>query len=56
MAVQGPFKKNICERRGDFLCEARLFVATRLGHVCAGNQFSFISTIEPGDETKDSIA
>jgi hypothetical protein len=56
MAVQGPFLKKICERRGDSLCEACLFVATRLGHVCAGNQFSFISAIEPGEETKESIA
>jgi hypothetical protein len=31
------------------------FAATRLGHVCVGNQFSFISAIEPGDETKESI-
>jgi hypothetical protein len=32
------------------------FAATRLGHVYAGNQFSFISEIELGDETKESIA
>jgi hypothetical protein len=32
------------------------FVATRLGYVCAGNQFSFTSAIELGDETKESIA
>jgi hypothetical protein len=32
------------------------FAATRLRHVCAGNQFSFISTIELDDETKDNIA
>jgi hypothetical protein len=31
------------------------FAATRLGHVCVGNQFYFISAIEPGDETKESI-
>jgi hypothetical protein len=55
MAVQGPFKKKICELRGDSLCEACLFAATRLGHVCAGNQFSRISAIESGDETKESI-
>jgi hypothetical protein len=52
MAVQDPFKKKICERRGDSLCEACLFAATRLGDVGAGNQFSFISAIEPGDETE----
>jgi hypothetical protein len=44
------------ERRGDSLCEACLFVATRLRHVCVGNQFSFISANEPGDEIKESIA
>jgi hypothetical protein len=55
MAVQGPLK-NICERRGDSLCEACLFAATRLGHVCVGNLFSFILAIEPGDKTKESIA
>jgi hypothetical protein len=33
-------RKKICEWRGDSLCEACLFAATRLGHVCAGNQFS----------------
>jgi hypothetical protein len=32
------------------------FAATRSGHICAGNQFSFISAIEPGDEIKESIA
>jgi hypothetical protein len=32
------------------------FAGTRLGHVCARNQFSFISAIEPEDETKESIA
>jgi hypothetical protein len=56
MAVQGPFKKKICECRVDSLCEAFLFAATRLGHVYSGNQFSFISTIELGDETKESVA
>jgi hypothetical protein len=56
MAVQGPFKEKICELRGGSLCEACLFAATRLGHVCEGNQFSFISAIDPGDETKESIA
>jgi hypothetical protein len=57
--LQRRFKahfKKICERRGDSLCEACLFAATRLEHVCARNQFSFISAIEPGDETKESIA
>jgi hypothetical protein len=38
------------------LCEACLFAATRLGHVCLGNQFSFILAIEPRDEAKESIA
>jgi hypothetical protein len=33
-------RKKICECRGDSLCEACLFAATKLGHVCAGNQFS----------------
>jgi hypothetical protein len=37
MAVQGPFKKKICEWRWDSHCEACFFVATRLGHVCVGN-------------------
>jgi hypothetical protein len=36
--------------------ETPLFAATRLGHVCVGNQSSFISAIEPVDETKESIA
>jgi hypothetical protein len=36
--------------------EACFFAATRLRHVCAGNQFSFISSIELGDETEESIA
>jgi hypothetical protein len=49
-------RKKIFERRGDSFCEACLFAATRLGHVCAGNQFFFISAIEPGDETKERIA
>jgi hypothetical protein len=31
------------------------FCNKRLGHVCAGNQFSFILAIEPGDETIESI-
>jgi hypothetical protein len=56
MEVQGPFKKKICEWRGDSLCEVCLFAATRLGHVCVGNQFFFISAIEQRDETKESIA
>jgi hypothetical protein len=56
--LQWWFKAHLkkCERRGGSLCEACLFAATRLGHVCAGNQFSFISAIEPGDETKESVA
>jgi hypothetical protein len=33
-------RKKICECIGDSLCEACLFAATKLGHVCAGNQFS----------------
>jgi hypothetical protein len=49
-------RKKICERRGDSLCKAWLFAATKLGHGCAENQFSIISVIEPGDETKESIA
>jgi hypothetical protein len=32
------------------------FAITSLRHVCAGNQFSFILAIEPGEETKESIA
>jgi hypothetical protein len=32
------------------------FAVIRLGHVCAWNQFSFISEIGLGDETKESIA
>jgi hypothetical protein len=57
--LQRRFKahlRKICEWRGDSLCEACLFAATRLRHVCAGNQFSFISAIDPGDGTKESIA
>jgi hypothetical protein len=57
--LQRQFKAHLrkkCEWRGDSLCEACLFAATRLGHVCAVNQFSFISAIEPGYETKESIA
>jgi hypothetical protein len=56
---QQQFKDHLrkkCERRGDSLCEACVFAATRLGHVCVGNQFSFISAIESGDKTKESIA
>jgi hypothetical protein len=48
-------KKYVSEEETPFV-EACFFAATRLGHVCAGNQSSFISTIEPGDETKESIA
>jgi hypothetical protein len=54
--VQGTFKKKICEQSRDSLCEACRSTAIRLGHVCAGNQLSFISAIEPGDKTKESIA
>jgi hypothetical protein len=49
-------RKKICEWRWDALCEACLFAVTRLGHVCVGNQFSFISAIEPRDKTKESNA
>jgi hypothetical protein len=49
-------RKKICKWRGDSLCEACLFAATRLRHVCARNQFSFIWAIDPGDETKENIA
>jgi hypothetical protein len=35
--------------------EACHFATTRLRHVCAGNQFSFIPAIEPGDETKRAL-
>jgi hypothetical protein len=47
-------KKYVSEE--ETICEACLFAATRLGHVCVGNKFSFISVIEPGNETKESIA
>jgi hypothetical protein len=53
--IKAHLRKKICESRGDSLCEACLFAATRLGLVCAGNQCSFISVIELGDETKESI-
>ena len=33
-------RKQICEPRGDSLCEACLFAARRLDCVCVGNQFS----------------
>jgi hypothetical protein len=49
-------RKKICERRGHSLCKACLFLTTGLRHVYAGNQFTFISAIQPGDETKESIA
>jgi hypothetical protein len=42
-------KKYVIEEETPIVKHA-FFAATRLGHVCAGNQFSFISTIEPGDE------
>jgi hypothetical protein len=48
-------KKCVSEEETPFVKHA-FFAATKLGHDCAGNQFSFISTIEPGDETKDRIA
>jgi hypothetical protein len=54
--VQGPFnKKYVSEEETPFVKHA-FFAGTILGLVCAGNQFSFISAIEPGDEAKESIA
>jgi hypothetical protein len=49
-------RKKICEPREVSLWEACLFAATRLGHVCAGNQCSFVLAIEPEDDAKESIA
>jgi hypothetical protein len=52
--LQRWFKAHLRKKyewRGDSLCEACLFEATRLGHVCVGDKFSFISAIKPGDET-----
>jgi hypothetical protein len=56
MAVQSPFKKKyVSEEETPFVKHA-FFAAIILGHVCARNQFSFISAIEPRDETNESIA
>jgi hypothetical protein len=48
-------KKYVSEEKTRFVKHA-LLAARRLGHVCAGNQLSFISAIESRDETKESIA
>jgi hypothetical protein len=36
-------------RKKNMGAKACIFVARRLGRVCLGNQFSFISAIEVGD-------
>jgi hypothetical protein len=47
-------KKYVSEEETPFVKHAFL-QQRRLGHICAGNQFSFTSAIELGDETKESI-
>jgi hypothetical protein len=54
MAVQGSFKKKyVSEEETPFVKHAFL-QQQDWGHVCAGNQFSFISVIGQGYETKES--
>jgi hypothetical protein len=53
--AQGPFKKKyVSQEETPFVKHA--FLQQQLGHVCVGNQFSFILAIKLGDETKESIA